>query len=94
MSVVGGVVMDQKPNSRSVHDVDGLRLFALGRIPRCTDCPRYRALVRAHSSGAFRVAMLPTVPDGCAHQVCAPLVDRYAGRLHADPGLGIVACGP
>ncbi len=29
-------------------DLDGLRLFALGRISRCAGCARYHSLVAAH----------------------------------------------
>jgi hypothetical protein len=57
-------------------DLDGLRLIAVGRIPRCGSCPRYRALVEAAGGGGARGAVLPAVPQKCSHQVCAPLVDR------------------
>ena len=85
--------MEQKPRSHSVQEVDGLRLFALGRIPRCTDCPRYHALVRIHASGPVRMPALPEVPVACAHQVCAPLADRYLAPPAVVPGLRIVAFG-
>ena len=58
-------------------DLDGLRLLALGRIPRCDGCPRFRALVDGHDNGDTRHGPLPDVPDYCTHQVCAPLVIRY-----------------
>ena len=61
---------------RLIHqDLDGLRLAALGRIPRCPDCPRYLALVGAHRSSA--AVRLPQPPAGCGFQVCAPLAERY-----------------
>jgi hypothetical protein len=85
--------MEQKPRSHRVHDVDGLRLFALGRIPRCTHCPRYRALVRVHSDGLSPARTLPAVPNDCAHQVCAPLADRYAARISVGSDFRIAACG-
>jgi hypothetical protein len=71
--------MGEKQRIRRAGDVDGLRLFALGRIPRCTRCPRYDTLVAAHARGAAHVGSLPPAPAFCSHQVCAPLADRYAG---------------
>jgi len=71
-------------------DLDGLRLIALGRIPRCADCPRYRALVRTHDGRRLPGTFLPAVPEGCTHQVCEPLVHRLnapappEGRLAAS----------
>lgn len=59
-------------------DLDGLRILGLGRIPRCVDCPRYRALVEAHDNGSTLPRVLPPVPADCAFEVCAPLVHRYA----------------
>jgi len=58
------------------HDLDGLRLLALGRIPRCGSCPRWLAMVDAHARGAEQRGCLPGAPDHCTHQVCAPLCDR------------------
>jgi hypothetical protein len=58
------------------HDLDSLRLLALSRIPRCAVCPRFHALLSARARGSL--GALPAVPTGCTHQVCAPLVTRYA----------------
>ena len=70
-----------RPSERKVSEnLDGLRLLALGRIPRCTDCPRYRALVAEHANGSGPVAPLPAVPQACHHAVCAPLAVRYERR--------------
>ncbi len=57
-------------------NLDGLRLIALGRIPRCQACPRYRALLDAHSGLRVPGSALPRVPKNCNHEVCAPLVHR------------------
>ena len=56
---------------------DGLRLFALGRIPRCKRCPRYRALSRPRARADRRPESLPAVPEFCTYQLCAPLVAHY-----------------
>jgi hypothetical protein len=58
-------------------DLDGLRLLALSRIPRCGTCPRFRALVDAHDGGSRLRDNLPAVPDYCTHQVCTPLAARW-----------------
>ncbi len=60
---------------------DGLRLFALGRIPRCGRCPRYRGLSRGRDRTALRLESLPAVPDFCTYQLCAPLAARYEASL-------------
>ena len=60
-----------------IDDLDGLRLLALGRIPRCGGCPRFEALVDGHDGGDELRGPLPDVPEYCTHQVCAPLVIRY-----------------
>ena len=57
-------------------DLDGLRLLAMGRIPRCYGCPRFAALLDAHGRGDKVRGSLPDVPEHCTHQVCAPLVIR------------------
>ncbi|HXV75855.1 MAG TPA: hypothetical protein VD788_05995 [Candidatus Polarisedimenticolaceae bacterium] len=69
------------PPNRSIRatDIDSLRLIALGRIPRCGSCARFRALVRAHDEGELGTA-LPAVPKHCTHRVCQPLVDRLLAR--------------
>ena len=56
---------------------DALRLFAMGRIPRCRKCPRYEALSIA---GEPR-APLPQKPDGCKHEICAPMTRRFQAAL-------------
>jgi len=63
-----------KPNGRKPlpRDHDALRLFALGRIPRCARCPRYQGL-KAQAPGT----PLADVPSNCSYQVCAPLVVRH-----------------
>jgi hypothetical protein len=57
------------------NDLDGLRLLALGRIPRCGSCPRFRSLVAIHAGS--RAGDLPAVPAFCTHAVCAPLAARW-----------------
>ncbi len=59
-------------------DLDGLRLLALSRIPRCGTCPRFHALVEAHHRGARVDHRLPGAPAHCSHEVCAPLVARWS----------------
>jgi len=57
---------------------DALRLFALGRVPRCGRCPRYRALSFVGPNREDRQPeALPAVPEFCTYQLCAPLVARY-----------------
>jgi hypothetical protein len=69
--------MAQQSDRIQTDDLDGLRLLALGRIPRCCNCPRFGALVEAHGRGNKTRGWLPDVPEHCTHQVCAPLVLRY-----------------
>ena len=85
--------MKQRGTSREPEDLDGLRLFALGRIPRCTRCPRYRALLTAHSARSRVAAVLPRVPEFCSHQVCAPLIDRARQTRPAWAHSPEAACG-
>ncbi len=61
-------------------DLDRLRLLALSRIARCSNCSRYRALAEAYS-GIGSVTSLPQVPLACDHQVCAPLVSRLVRSI-------------
>jgi hypothetical protein len=56
---------------------DGLRLLALGRVPRCERCARYRVLAQAPEEPAGPLAALPPVPAFCTLQLCAPLAARY-----------------
>ena len=60
---------------------DGLRLFALGRIPRCGRCPRYYALSLPRARADRRPESLPAVPEFCRYQLCAPLAARYEGLV-------------
>jgi hypothetical protein len=68
---------------------DALRLLALGRIPRCERCARYRALASTHAAPRGLRLALPAVPDFCVYQVCAPLAARYeeeaVGAAGVDP---------
>jgi hypothetical protein len=63
---------------------DGWRLLALGRVPRCERCPRYRALNEARALPGRPRAALPQVPRFCSYQLCAPLATRY-GSVAASP---------
>lgn len=63
--------------AKSVSDLDGLRLLALSRIPRCGGCARFRWLVEAHTGDRRPAGDLPVVPPACHHQVCAPLVTHW-----------------
>jgi len=79
--------MSRNPFTAIFDDPDSLRLLGLGRIPRCTECPRYAALVSGHTdrlAGATSSGRLPAVPANCHFQACAPLVSRYATALRAD----------
>ncbi len=58
--------------------MEELELIALGRIPRCTGCPRYAALLAMHAGEHEGHAGLPEVPLFCSHQVCAPLAIRLS----------------
>ena len=72
--------MSQRKRIPEKDDLDSLRLFALGRIPRCTGCARYHSLVAAHDRVSRVRSRPPAVPASCSHQVCAPLVDHYFGQ--------------
>ena len=70
--------MRDSPETRTFPRVgDGLRLVALGRVPRCQRCQRFRAMNTAGAAPGLRVASLPAVPDFCTYQLCAPLATRY-----------------
>jgi hypothetical protein len=63
---------------------DGLRLVGLGRIPRCTECPRYAALVAVYlerRNGGTTARRLPAAPASCGFQACAPLAKRYGAPI-------------
>lgn len=68
--------MVRNPRRLFTENLDGLRLIALGRIPRCASCPRYHALVDTHDGRRLSRSALPRVPKDCHHEVCAPLVHR------------------
>jgi len=70
------------PPTRQKFDdsLDGLRLLGLSRIPRCGDCPRFRALVRSHEHRRAALETLPAAPAYCTHQVCAPMASRYGAE--------------
>jgi hypothetical protein len=78
--------VDRLELERDEQDLDGLRLVALGRIPRCARCELYRSLVTIHSGSFDPRGGLPASPPGCTHQVCAPLASRMsqAARLLAS----------
>ncbi len=76
---------------------DSLRLFALGRVPRCGRCPRYRTLFLADTRTDRRLQSLPAVPEFCTYQLCAPLAARYEGVVASSrstpPVNGLCAAG-
>jgi hypothetical protein len=74
---------------------DRLRLFALGRIPRCARCPRLGVLAAARPATERSRGPLPPVPPSCSHQVCEPLAVRYGKReeVPAMPAVLRVARG-
>ena len=67
-------------NRKSHIDMDGLRLIGLGRVPACSECPRYHDIVEAYTQPANRGMRLSAVPKQCAHAYCAPLARRYGAR--------------
>ena len=85
--------MGQDMIKNRADDLHELRLFALGRIPRCARCPRYHALVAADAGLPMFSPVLPTAPVFCSHQVCAPLVDRHNGSLESGDQPSRAACG-
>jgi hypothetical protein len=64
--------------SNGADDIDGLRLMALGRIPRCAACDLYHELMALHDDGSRRPSRLPQPPASCKHKVCAPLAVRLS----------------
>ena len=72
--------MGQETMPRQTNEINALRLFALGRIPRCNRCPRYHALVAADAGLPLLPPTLPPTPLFCSHQICAPLVCGGIGR--------------
>jgi hypothetical protein len=69
--------MGFRSNAKPSNDLDGLRLLALSRIPRCGSCPRFGSLVEAYAGDERPMRQLGSVPANCTHQVCAPLAERY-----------------
>jgi hypothetical protein len=61
-------------------ELDGLRLVGLGKISRCTGCPRYHSLVDAYSSGRDTKVDVAAARAGCPHHYCKPLAKRYGRR--------------
>jgi hypothetical protein len=72
---------------------DALRLLALGRIPRCERCERYRALASAHAAPHEPRLTLPAAPGFCVYQVCAPLAARYDGAVPRSEGVDALSIG-
>jgi hypothetical protein len=68
-------------------EMDRLRLVALGRIPRCGGCPRYKVMRTAVRSGVNVHGCLPVAPAGCTHEVCAPIALRYGLDARRDSDL-------
>lgn len=58
-------------------ELDGLRLIGLGRVPRCSRCPRYASLVERYVDPHSAASRLARVPADCVHSYCAPLARRY-----------------
>jgi hypothetical protein len=58
-------------------ELDGLRLIGLGRVPRCTRCPRYANLVEHYVDSRAATTRLAPIPADCEHCYCAPLARRY-----------------
>ena len=72
--------MGIRSNAKASNDLDGLRLLALSRIPRCGSCPRFGSLVEAYVAAQEDERPsreLGAVPANCTHQVCAPLAERF-----------------
>jgi len=76
--------MSDKRARLKLCDLDSLRLMAIGRIPRCRNCSRYRGLVEAHAEpGIARALAAP--PSHCTYQVCAPLAARLSPKRRRNP---------
>lgn len=58
-------------------ELDGLRLIGLGRVPRCTSCPRYAELVGRYMDRERRSKPLIDPPATCPYAFCSPLAQRY-----------------
>ena len=71
--------LNRHPDYLAQQTQDALRLLGLSRIPRCASCPRLRALEAALLGGNRLAGPWPPAPRKCEHQVCAPMVRRFAG---------------
>jgi len=58
-------------------DLDDLRVIGLSRIPRCAECPRFKALECAIEERFAPFMPAPAAPRSCRHEVCRPMVKRY-----------------
>ncbi len=58
-------------------ELDGLRLIGLGRVPRCSRCPRYADLVERYVNSRAANGRLAAPALECDHRHCDPLVQRY-----------------
>jgi hypothetical protein len=75
--------MYQSLNSQFPQDRDGQRLLGLARIKRCAHCSRLRVFEIAYIRGKPCDLPVPPPPEGCTHQVCGPLIDRFCVRMTA-----------
>ena len=76
-------------------EMDGFRIVALSRIPRCAGCPRFEQIRAAYIRGGYRPAPVPASRIDCRHEVCAPLLPRLfvgpAAQRHVPPSRGVAA---
>lgn len=84
--------MSQRNRIPEEGDLDALRLFALGRIPRCAGCARYHSLVAVHDGGSKGRTGPAAIPVTCSHQVCAPLIEHYFARRRGSWVRRVAAC--
>ena len=75
--------MNRTERPRFPDELDVFRIVVIGRIARCRKCPRYRAMLDACPPRSMTGDRLPRVPQGCTHQVCAPIAERYRERIEA-----------
>ena len=64
-------------------ELDGLRLVGLGKINRCSGCPRYHSLVNAYLSGRESDVSVAPPRAGCPHHFCKPLAKRFGRKTTA-----------
>lgn len=67
-----------QPECQIHQDMDEYRLLALSRIPRCSNCSRYNALLVAHETKGNIPHPMPARPADCTYQVCMPMVQRLS----------------